>query len=69
MQRRTFLASLIATAILDPERLFSIPAAREWIWINLREMRESGLFSNHPTFSNSRELGSGIWISVKHLPA
>jgi len=55
MERRTFLASLIATAVLDSERLLwvpgrktiSIPApAREWVWINLRETRASGFFSN-----------------------
>lgn len=60
MQRRTFLASLIATAVLDPERLLwvpgqktiSIPAPREWIWINLRETRDGGLFSNGGRYPN-----------------
>ncbi len=61
MQRRTFLASLIATAVLDPERLLWVPGQktisiprgtvepwppREWVWINLRETRATGLFSN-----------------------
>jgi hypothetical protein len=60
MQRRTFLASLIATAVLDPEKLLWVPGRktisipstvkprlpREWVWINLRETRATGLFSN-----------------------
>jgi hypothetical protein len=58
MQRRTFLASLIATAVLDPERLLwvpgrktiSIPSPREWLWINLRETQATGLFSNGGRF-------------------